>query len=359
MVDGEAGRAMQLAAELGSLPLEELLPVVPMLEDMIEKVSQLRKPTDDLHLMAIPLGVVGGLWPAERVVMGLRVCKSLHRELLLYAKDIMLQHRQSSKGVVDKDMIYQDFIRLHGLGANVQLEWWGMNKRSREIQPERSERGLQERDVLLSVIRSLSSEGSIPLPITRLGFQFEEPRKPHIETLVSFMRTLPSLTELDLACNSMGEECLAALNLMGTTPTLRRIELWQNDLGDANPSTLGSFVAQFPALEYLGINRNGLTDESLSGLLVSIPTSITHLDVSYNAIHVDGAEDLALKLPELPSLRTLDLSSNRLGTLCALPTRMLADVHCPWFDIVPDIIRDVVSATVPDAVSHAEQRARC
>ena len=44
--------------------------------------------TDKLQLL--PRVLLGRVWPAERVVMGMRVCKWMHKELVWHAEKVLL-----------------------------------------------------------------------------------------------------------------------------------------------------------------------------------------------------------------------------------------------------------------------------
>eukprot|EP00961_Rhodomonas_salina_P130439 1755994-Rhodomonas_salina.1 len=75
-------------------------------------------------LMCLPSNLAGFVWPAERVVIGRRVCKRLRSELSLHAGRIVMVKRRSaeiSDNDVTKDFTAEsDFKRL-----KTALKWQG------------------------------------------------------------------------------------------------------------------------------------------------------------------------------------------------------------------------------------------
>eukprot|EP00961_Rhodomonas_salina_P163033 2195774-Rhodomonas_salina.1 len=73
-----------------------------------------------LDLLCLPWGTIGKLWPAERVVMGLRVCKVLRHELLEHVHQVTLI---KSKGTAASDLALAKDLARFGEQNAVTLTW--------------------------------------------------------------------------------------------------------------------------------------------------------------------------------------------------------------------------------------------
>ncbi|KAJ1495720.1 hypothetical protein T484DRAFT_1761758 [Baffinella frigidus] len=63
----------------------------------------------------------------------------------------------------------------------------------------------------------------------------------------------------------------------------------------------------------VSLRGKGISDENISTFCQSLPQSTAHLDLSSNEITQEGVEQLVNFLKELPHLRSLSLSDNRIG----------------------------------------------
>eukprot|EP00286_Rhodomonas_abbreviata_P003540 CAMPEP_0181347140 /NCGR_PEP_ID=MMETSP1101-20121128/33721_1 /TAXON_ID=46948 /ORGANISM="Rhodomonas abbreviata, Strain Caron Lab Isolate" /LENGTH=477 /DNA_ID=CAMNT_0023459337 /DNA_START=80 /DNA_END=1510 /DNA_ORIENTATION=+ len=109
MVGTDEARAERLVDELRAIPVGKLRGVVFLLEDLVKKIrdddgSWVTKKacvkggpggglgqTDKLQLL--PRALLGRVWPAERVVMGLRVCHWMHTKLAAHVEKVLLVGR--------------------------------------------------------------------------------------------------------------------------------------------------------------------------------------------------------------------------------------------------------------------------
>lgn len=64
----------------------------------------------ECRLLSLPPALMGLVWPAERGVVGMRVCKQLRRDLLVDCRSIVLTHKTGA--FLSKRCISKDFRRL-------------------------------------------------------------------------------------------------------------------------------------------------------------------------------------------------------------------------------------------------------
>eukprot|EP00961_Rhodomonas_salina_P169105 2278535-Rhodomonas_salina.1 len=74
----------------------------------------------EVRLLSLPPVVLGHLWPADRVVVSLRVCKQLRRDLVTQCKRMVLA--QKAEAVVSESSISEDCRRLPAT-LMVTLRW--------------------------------------------------------------------------------------------------------------------------------------------------------------------------------------------------------------------------------------------
>eukprot|EP00961_Rhodomonas_salina_P261022 3527677-Rhodomonas_salina.1 len=64
----------------------------------------------EFRLLSLPPTVLGHLWPAERMVVGLRVCSQLRRDLITQCTNMVLV--QKADAVLNDSSVSEDFRRL-------------------------------------------------------------------------------------------------------------------------------------------------------------------------------------------------------------------------------------------------------
>eukprot|EP00961_Rhodomonas_salina_P048390 649678-Rhodomonas_salina.1 len=74
----------------------------------------------ECRLLLLPSNVLGLLWPPERVVVGLRVCKSLRKDLIAHCGSILLVQKTDEKHFGCR--LSEDFGRLPS-ALMVTLKW--------------------------------------------------------------------------------------------------------------------------------------------------------------------------------------------------------------------------------------------
>eukprot|EP00961_Rhodomonas_salina_P092681 1247284-Rhodomonas_salina.1 len=232
---------------------------------MASEASNTQSPAEtaaESKLLLLLPTVLGHLWPAERVVVGLRVCKQLRRDLLVHCGSIHLV--QKAEAILNDCRISEDFGRLPQ-NLMITLKWKDRNQGT----------------LLLEVLEGCKA-----------------------------------LAHLDLSGNMLGDAGAGRLaGVLGECKGLAHLDLRQNMLGAEGAEKLAGALGECKELACLVLSGNRIGDAGGEGLAEALQQckALAHLDLSGNRIGDDGGEMLAEALQECKQLGYLDLSGNRIG----------------------------------------------
>ncbi|XP_072890975.1 NACHT, LRR and PYD domains-containing protein 12-like isoform X2 [Hemitrygon akajei] len=138
------------------------------------------------------------------------------------------------------------------------------------------------------------------------------------EDLASALSTKSSLTELDLSYNKLGDSGVKLVSVALRNPEckIQKLELYNVGLTDSGAEDLVSALSTNPSLTELYLSNNDLGDSGVklvSAALRNPECKIQKLWLNSVGLTDSGAEDLASVLSTNPSLTELDLSYNKLG----------------------------------------------
>ncbi|XP_059815149.1 NACHT, LRR and PYD domains-containing protein 12-like [Hypanus sabinus] len=138
------------------------------------------------------------------------------------------------------------------------------------------------------------------------------------EDLVSALSTNPSLTGLDLSDNKLGDSGVKLVSAALRNPECKIQKLWLERVGltDSGAEDLVSALSTNPSLTDLNLSDNKLGDSGVklvSAALRNPECKIQKLELGDVGLTDSGAEDLASALSTKPSLTELYLSNNKLG----------------------------------------------
>ncbi|XP_072891689.1 NACHT, LRR and PYD domains-containing protein 3-like [Hemitrygon akajei] len=137
------------------------------------------------------------------------------------------------------------------------------------------------------------------------------------EDLASALSTKSSLTELDLSCNKLGDSGVKLVSVALRNPEckIQKLELVGVGLTDSGAEDLASALSTKPSLTELDLSNNELGDSGVklvSAALRNPECKIQKLWLESVGLTDSGAEDLASALSTKPSLTELDLGLNSL-----------------------------------------------
>ncbi|XP_072892196.1 NACHT, LRR and PYD domains-containing protein 3-like [Hemitrygon akajei] len=150
------------------------------------------------------------------------------------------------------------------------------------------------------------------------------------EDLASALSTNPSLTELDLSDNELGDSGVKLVSAALRNPECKIQKLWLNNVGltDSGAEDLVSALSTNPSLTVLSLNANSFTDRSvpaLRRLILTLP-SLEWIGLYANRFSETGEKELESLLGVRPGLK-VDLRTSEYvniptcgnGTLCLIP----------------------------------------
>ncbi|XP_072107078.1 NACHT, LRR and PYD domains-containing protein 3-like [Mobula birostris] len=138
------------------------------------------------------------------------------------------------------------------------------------------------------------------------------------EDLVSALSTNPSLSELSLSDNKLRDSGVKPMSAALRNPECKIQKLWLNCVGltDSGAEDLVSVLSTKPSLTELDLSVNELGDSGVrlvSAVLRNPECKIQKLGLNCVGLTDSGAEDLASALSTNPSVTELNLSDNELG----------------------------------------------
>ncbi|XP_059817820.1 NACHT, LRR and PYD domains-containing protein 3-like isoform X3 [Hypanus sabinus] len=154
--------------------------------------------------------------------------------------------------------------------------------------------------------------------IQRLGLRNVGLTDSGAEDLVSALSTNPSLTELDLSDNKLGDSGVKLVSAALRNPEckIQKLRLGNVGLTDSGAEDLVSALSTNPSLTLLNLSLNKLGDSGVKLVLSALRNpecKIQRMGLYRVGLTDSGAEDLVSALSTNPSLTELDLSENKLG----------------------------------------------
>ncbi|XP_072893822.1 ribonuclease inhibitor-like [Hemitrygon akajei] len=184
------------------------------------------------------------------------------------------------------------------------------------------------------------------------------------EDLASALSTNPSLTELNLSDNKLGDSGVKLVSAALRIPecTIQTLGLERVGLTDSGAKDLASALSTNTSLTELKLSANKLGDlgvKLMSAALRNLECKIQKLELERVGLTDSGAEDLASALSTNPSLTELNLGANKLGDSgvklvssvlinpeCKIQTLRLWDVGLTDSG-VEDLVSNVSKKTLP------------
>ncbi|XP_059819065.1 NACHT, LRR and PYD domains-containing protein 3-like [Hypanus sabinus] len=176
--------------------------------------------------------------------------------------------------------------------------------------------------------------------IQRLGLRDVGLTDSGAEDLVSALSTNPSLTDLDLSFNKLGDSRVNLVSAVLRDPECKIQKLGLRDVGltDSGAEDLVSALSTNPSLTELNLSDNKLGDSGVklvSAALRNPECKIQRLGLLRVGLTDSGAEDLSSALSTNPSLMELSLTSNSLTdrSIPALRRLILTLPRLEWIEL--------------------------
>lgn len=263
----------------------------------------------DLQRLA-SLGLLTRTWPADRVLLGTRVCKWLNLELTSHVQDVSIMSLHVDPGDFDFSTTQSDKGAYKGVRAEHIAHTLG--KLSKNALTLVFPTSLAASSTLVQGISGAVANGSgsaiVHLDLTlQLGvypYDYETGAPSGIgpglvADLCHALARCENLQYLSLRCNKIGVPGAESL-----------ARLFQG--GSRGEEGSGVRRAGLPVLTHLDLSDNGLMNAGATKLAEGLGEccSLTHLDVGLNKIGADGAIALATALAKCLNLERFETRKN-------------------------------------------------
>jgi len=250
-------------------------------------------------LLGLQLGLLEAVWPAERAVLGMRVCKQLHQQLSQCTVLLAYAGLQPP----EEGTLTQDLARLGQ--ARLSVLWAG--------------------DSCDMLLRALTKSGCAA-GLTSFTLHKDWRASPRNWQLAEALGCCEHLAHLDLANNKIGPEQVASLaGGLGKCKALAHVNLAGNEIGGEGAGRLVGALGECKALTHLDLSANQMGKEGIGRLagVLGECTALVHLDLSRNksfrGLDNDNADEtdagrLVEVLRKCKALAHLNLGFNGIGT---------------------------------------------
>eukprot|EP00286_Rhodomonas_abbreviata_P018404 CAMPEP_0181311394 /NCGR_PEP_ID=MMETSP1101-20121128/13110_1 /TAXON_ID=46948 /ORGANISM="Rhodomonas abbreviata, Strain Caron Lab Isolate" /LENGTH=644 /DNA_ID=CAMNT_0023418115 /DNA_START=71 /DNA_END=2005 /DNA_ORIENTATION=- len=249
--------------------------------EMTEVSGWLHK--EDVFRRLAHVGLLGSVWPAGKVFLGMSVCKWMRSELLSHFHTVVIE--VSGRQNIKKHDLARGFRRL--CNSNVSIQW-------RERENPSFERLLE--GISLAMYSTASSNNFRVNQTPSVGFG-------------------SALTHLDLGWNSLGVGGAYQLYLvLKKCNSLRHLNLRSTQLDNLGTKHIAELLFTCFRLEYLDLGWNAIGDSG--GVSLALPLAMGHLrklsllDLGGNYLSSLSLGRLAPGVQRCTSLKHLDLSHN-------------------------------------------------
>mmetsp|Transcript_20602 Transcript_20602/g.41854 ORF Transcript_20602/g.41854 Transcript_20602/m.41854 type:complete len:524 (-) Transcript_20602:209-1780(-) len=277
------------------------------------------------------------VWPSDRVLLGMRVCKWMHAELSDIVESVYVesQSTRNFRAFNVRDM-RNTLVRLSKNSVTLKCKA-GIHTSQPIVNgivgAVKQGFGPAVRHLILAIDGPYNYDGAT-------GQMCGIGPTGSMHLAVALQRCLNLLT-LDLSCNKIGDAGAEKLGkVLGELPELRHLRLAENSLESKGATKLAEGLRRCtrlvelglaqnkiglegaqalapsldgcPQLEQLDMRRNWITDEGASLLFAACSSSISRLNLHETHISSVGVRAMASHMPLTNALSHLDLENNSL-----------------------------------------------
>jgi len=249
------------------------------------------------YLHHLPRLLLGRIWPPERIVMGLRVCRWLHTELTAAAPHAVLKATENVDTTTPADLVKTLYAFRK---CRVLLHWDSPTNRDTVVAG-------------VSVAVSLGCTESIvhvDVGESKLGAK----RAAALFQALGECSAIETLNLEEIRLCDYGAVTLCSV--LRSSEKLTHISLKDNrGIGDGGAALLADALVECKALRHLDLSNCKLGTFAMRKLAVMMGhcTRLEHLSLADNHIRVLGASSLSKGLVLCPNFKHLDLSENKIG----------------------------------------------
>ena len=272
-------------------------------------------------LLCIPRTLLSTLWPPERRIQGLRVCRALRLDLTHLGGSVTL-HGKHCDFAEGRRALTSPFEQINTFrmfdSLPISVVWKGVDQdRLHDLMVGIDATHIHSQITSLTLSGDIGdgstySLGPILAQMTRLTLLDlgDEYRVRAGRTCEWWAPNATLNGEADPDRNSIG-----AIGIRNFTASvshitgLQHLSLLHHSLGPESTHIFSEGLRLWPTLRSLNLGGNELRDEGLATLAPALPHTLTDLCISHNALDTQGVRVLAHTIPNL-SLTRLDLRAN-------------------------------------------------
>ena len=270
-------------------------------------------------LLSLPHAILTALWPMQRKLTGIHVCKTLRLELLKHGGAIKLRGNHPDFDGHTETTALPPSSLFHTLRAfQISIDWRGINdSHIRALLNTLDRTGTHSSITSLSLSGRVGNSGmalladlyskATGLRSLDLGDQVRGRAGRRCEWWLDCASSLGEGDPARASISASGIRCLAAGN--APSASLTYLNLYRQNLGSAGAAALSVFLPRWPALSGLHLGSNRIHDAGIAAIMPALSPALTDLRISRNGIEIEGIITLSNALASL-SITLLDLSSN-------------------------------------------------
>lgn len=209
----------------------------------MEDSEQLKSRANAESLLRLPPALLGRLWPPERAVLGVSVCRFLRQELLCNMNDVVIVGKQC--GGMQHEICSglqrlrgrNVFLRWHCKPAQTILQVKDLAEGVHSLGGSLSELNVQKCGIKQHAATLLAEALTECGGLSHLNVSQNRLSESGAERLFSSLQACTSLEHLDVSCCGIGPRASAALaSALRSCHKLSRLKLSENYLQDEGAS---------------------------------------------------------------------------------------------------------------------------
>lgn len=243
------------------------------------------------------------VWPPERVLMGMLVCKSIRSELGWNVEHLELSHY----GANPRRTSATEIALIHPRGFDVERTLLRFQSSNLRISFHTKRSNDEHYDTIMCGLLGAWRQGwcASLLELDVSGLWILDSGAEHI---VTALQHSPSLKYLDMNKTHISDIGKISNALKGATE-LEHLDLGQNPIGNDSAEALGVLLLGKSKLVHLDMGSNLIESEGVRTLALAECSSLEYLNLSGNAFEAAGMERVAPSLSQCAFLADLHLNA--------------------------------------------------